>query len=458
MNRIFTLFTLGLLCFAWNSTKAQSFPVKFEGSVPTNSNCWANSGFILEADAGNGNNNDAASTKGVTTATLTTPFINFKSNDKTSIKFDYKATTNSSSFSLQVNIISQNGTVQTLDNFTITNTNYRSYSLPDLAAGTYRVSLSYTSTAGSPSTNYILIDNFDVDGSFHYASFCNSAPNANNDSYISPTIVAYSGNLLTNDTDPNSITPYFEKISLTNVVQPTDGTVSYNSNGAFTFTPNAGFTGGPVTFTYTISDDGYAPLTSTATVTINYPTATAPLPIKLLSFTGQASNNQAILHWSVDDNETGEYFKVEKSSDGKTFKEAGVVLTSTNKGKQEYTYRESLTSGTGVYYRLQIINNDAPSAYSKTVLIKQQIANTNNSIFLAINPSQSTLRFTFNTEVVEQTFAHIYTINGSKIFSQQLSTVKGINAAALDINTLPKGLYILEVSSNTATQRIKFFK
>lgn len=232
MKRIFTLLTVGLFYLTSKPANAQTITENFENNVPTG-NCWTNIDFKREKNVGTGNS-DVASTKGVATATLTTPFIEVTANG--TIQFDYKAIDNSVGHSLTVNIISKTGAATQLSNFTITNASgYLHYTSSTLTAGTYRVSLTYTSTAGSPGNNYILIDNLAISGAFHYSSFCNSAPTANDDTYGKPTITAVSDNLLNNDSDPNSISPYFEKISLTSVVQPASGTVSFNANGNFKF-------------------------------------------------------------------------------------------------------------------------------------------------------------------------------------------------------------------------------
>lgn len=98
----------------------------------------------------------------------------------------------------------------------------------------------------------------------------NEAPTATAESYATSFNTAVSGNVLTNDTDPES---QALTVSLVNGaaytsgsnIALTNGTLNISSNGAFTFTPRSGFYGAQ-TFTYTASD-GFGG-TSTATVTI----------------------------------------------------------------------------------------------------------------------------------------------------------------------------------------------
>ena len=84
---------------------------------------------------------------------------------------------------------------------------------------------------------------------------------ANEDNGDSPPNSSVSGNLLTNDFNPG-----VDPLTVINNTSPTNGLVSLNANGNFTYTPNPGFPGGTDSFEYTISDGAS---TSTATVDIN---------------------------------------------------------------------------------------------------------------------------------------------------------------------------------------------
>jgi VCBS repeat-containing protein len=92
----------------------------------------------------------------------------------------------------------------------------------------------------------------------------NHPPVAVDDSYTTDEDVPVSGNVLSNDTDPDS-----DPLTVTANTNPSNGTLSgVNPDGSFTYTPNANFCGTD-TFTYTVSDGRTPPLTDTGTVTIN---------------------------------------------------------------------------------------------------------------------------------------------------------------------------------------------
>jgi hypothetical protein len=92
----------------------------------------------------------------------------------------------------------------------------------------------------------------------------NHAPIAMNDIIVTNAGVSISGNVSTNDRDPDG-NPLIFYGPMTG---PSKGTVVMNANGTYTYTPNAGASGTDM-FTYQVCDNGVPALCSTATVTIN---------------------------------------------------------------------------------------------------------------------------------------------------------------------------------------------
>ena len=73
-----------------------------------------------------------------------------------------------------------------------------------------------------------------------YNCTSNNPPIAVDDNYTTPYNTAKSGNVITNDSDPdgNNIT-----VNTTLISNPTHGTVVQNTDGTFTYTPTTGYTG-----------------------------------------------------------------------------------------------------------------------------------------------------------------------------------------------------------------------
>jgi hypothetical protein len=181
------------------------------------------------------------------------------------------------------------------------------------------------------------------------------------------------------------------------------------------------------------------------------------LPIKLLSLQGGLNNNETVITWSVAENESGQYFQVEKSLDGKTFVAAGMIFNTIKKGNESYLYRETKTSYD--YYRLKVLNKDQTIAYSKIVVVRSNSAISNGEIRLTQNPVQSAVHFNYESSMNTISNISIYTITGTRLFTSKAAMHQGMNSYSLDIsNKLASGTYILELQTGNQRSTAKFIK
>jgi gliding motility-associated-like protein len=180
-------------------------------------------------------NNDTATTEGVTPVV-----IHVLSND-----YD----PNGNVFTITSNTPASNGTVTNNGDGTFTYTPNAGFSGTDTF--TYTIC-----DNGSP----VVCDTATVTITVNQSNTTNETV-ANDDSYVGTTTIT--GNVITNDTDPEGNTQLVTTTSPITTVN--GGTVVMNPNGTFTYTPNAGYTG-PDSFTYTVCDNGTPQACDTATV------------------------------------------------------------------------------------------------------------------------------------------------------------------------------------------------
>ena len=94
----------------------------------------------------------------------------------------------------------------------------------------------------------------------HYFGIDNLPPVAENDINVTDINTPVSGNVLTNDSDPDG-----DPLTTSKLTDPANGAVTLNPNGLYTYTPNNGFVGTDE-FDYVVCDNGG--LCDTATVSI----------------------------------------------------------------------------------------------------------------------------------------------------------------------------------------------
>ena len=144
--------------------------------------------------------------------------------------------------------------------------------------------ITYTPTANYTGTDSFAYTVTDGQGGTSTATVsvtvnpANHPPKAVTDSFTTNENTKLTGNVLTNDTDPdgNTLTAALKS-------NAAHGGVSVNSNGSFTYNPASNYSGTD-SFTYTVSDGHGGTAVGTANITVKYvaPPASAPLswPLK----------------------------------------------------------------------------------------------------------------------------------------------------------------------------------
>ena len=107
------------------------------------------------------------------------------------------------------------------------------------------------------------------------------------------------------------------------------------------------------------------------TSTAGTPSGETPI-VKLSSFTALLNNNKVDLKWSTETEINLSHIMVEKSIDGKTFKDAALVFTYGNTTvRSDYSFADNIAkikAGT-IYYRLRTVAVDGNSQYSETCFV-----------------------------------------------------------------------------------------
>ena len=148
--------------------------------------------------------------------------------------------------------------------------NFKNYTLATPPADNTSLNPSYAYSGSDP-----------VDGSVTITT-TNLPPTAVGDTYSTDSrdvLTVAAPGVLANDTDPQG-----NPLQAVNNTNPAHGTLAFNSNGSFTYTPNSGFYGTD-SFTYQAFDNQILADSNVATVTINV-TARLSIPLNLVGVPG----------------------------------------------------------------------------------------------------------------------------------------------------------------------------
>src|SRR5258705_1201959 len=212
-------------------------------------NCWTLTNISHATNPGNyitgtGSMITLPLTGGFTTE-LISPALNVSSTSLT-VSFNYELTSRintSATRSIEIGLLNSAGTFISLRTITLDHnspTTVQNYSETFTlgSTGKRKLSLRFDGTNGDGNCK-LIVDDLTTSCNAQYGSgTCNSAPAAVNDIFIGLTGSPYSGNVITNDNEPNG-----EAMLASIVSNSADGVVTLQSNGSFTFVPNPGFTG-----------------------------------------------------------------------------------------------------------------------------------------------------------------------------------------------------------------------
>ena len=195
----------------------------------------------------------------------------------------------------------------------------------------------------------------------------------------------------------------------------------------------------------------YTPLDSSKTYAICVARYTSPsqLPVKIEVFNAVSQNKTIALNWQTASALNVIEYVVERSVDGVDFNQVGTVKALGN-GSNNYQFTDKSPLNGVNYYRLQIINKDGSSSYSKVVNV--QFAVSSNQLSVYPNPSTDkvTIRGNHIAEVQLRD-------NLGRIL--QLQSYNDASNPLISVNKLSAGFYFLQIKTTDGfVKTINFIK
>ncbi|GAB2541962.1 T9SS type A sorting domain-containing protein [Rufibacter soli] len=218
--------------------------------------------------------------------------------------------------------------------------------------------------------------------------------------------------------------------------------------------------GQPQTITVTATND-CGTETAEATMIVADCGLGSPFPVEMTSFEGISRNGAVELTWSTASEINNDKFEVERSLDGKTFTKVGEVKGSGNSTVvKKYTYSDRFkTSGT-VYYRLNQVDLDKKSEYSKVIAVNHSAsASSSSASGMSVYPNPVTdgnVTVRFQDRVKGAATIRVIDLAGRTLNTQQVSSESAeVNLNLGSLNLKP-GIYLISVTTNgkNTTQRI----
>lgn len=192
----------------------------------------------------------------------------------------------------------------------------------------------------------------------------------------------------------------------------------------------------------------------------NYPDA-ATLPLELLSFGAMLKKTTVELNWITLWEKNLSHFEIERSLDGRTFQQAGLVFGVGNTDfKSSYSFKNNISELTApiIYYRLKLVDQDGSYGYSDIRAIR--ISNSKNEVMTVMaypNPVVNEVKITIpdswqGTEVKYD----LFNANGRVVKS--IRSAKASQTEMINMSDLGRGFYVMKASNGTEVAQQKIIK
>ncbi len=185
--------------------------------------------------------------------------------------------------------------------------------------------------------------------------------------------------------------------------------------------------------------------------------ATVALPIDLTAFSVKEQGKSNVLYWTTASEENTASHIIERSEDGRSFKEIGNIIAAGNSIEViNYSFIDDKPK-TISYYRLKTVDFDGSKGYSSIVSIER-----NPKIFdinsISPNPARGEINVLINSNTSREVTMTLTNIIGEKVLNKQIELNQGEQVETLNISHLTQGVYLVSLTSETESITYKIIK
>lgn len=188
------------------------------------------------------------------------------------------------------------------------------------------------------------------------------------------------------------------------------------------------------------------------------------LPVKLLFFTAENTDNNGVLAWATATETDNDHFDVERSLDGVSFEKIGQVAGHDNSAQTiNYGYNDADLSSHNVnviYYRLKQVDIDGNFQYSNIASVNVSADQQNFHIISTYpNPFADHFSVSFFSPALQPVRMSVYDIRGSLVSEETISAAEGMNIYSIPgASHLASGFYTMNITVGDKTYGIKMLK
>lgn len=185
-------------------------------------------------------------------------------------------------------------------------------------------------------------------------------------------------------------------------------------------------------------------------------TSTAPLPVRLVSFTAKPEEKAVKLDWQIADAVNVSHFEIERSADGKQFEFAGKV--NFDNASEHYAFIDHNPRpdvyGQG-YYRLKMQDLDESYAYSKIIAVR---VGDGSLAYVYPNPASDLLKISLPGHNAQKGRLKLINASGRTVLERQVNVVNGEIKLDLKQSPVPDDIYTIQLDFGGTLQHFRLVK
>lgn len=162
------------------------------------------------------------------------------------------------------------------------------------------------------------------------------------------------------------------------------------------------------------------------------------LPVQFIAVKAMPRNDKIIVEWKIAEQDNVHHYIVERSADGRSFTDAGIVAAE-QKATYQWTDMQPLTGNN--FYRIRAVDNDDKKLYSATV----QVNMGSNAQSISVYPTVTTNeQFTLRLQNTPASLYSVQVINpaGQQVYAVSITHNGGASVQSVKLPAnLAKGLY-----------------
>lgn len=175
------------------------------------------------------------------------------------------------------------------------------------------------------------------------------------------------------------------------------------------------------------------------------------LPVRFLSFGAIKKQRSVELTWSTAEENNNSHFDIQRSMDGRTWNNVGVVFGNINAGAVNYYQFDDKTIVTGTfYYRLKQVDKDGNFMYST---VKTVHAGEPASKAKVYGSGKKTIFIEFNEQIKSDIVVRVFNSNGQAV--QQMVIREAAYRYEIQLPMSSTGVYIVHLTDEKSSKEVK---